>query len=335
MGEPAGIGGEITLLAWQRRDRDGLAPFFLLDDPARLAALAKRLDLAVPVREIVAADEAHAIFGQALPVLSIGGLGQPPCPGAPDPSHGGAILASIERAVALARSGEAAAVVTNPIHKQALRQAGFNHPGHTEYLAALTECMTPPVMMLVCPALRVVPITVHLGLAEAIATLTTEAIVEKATITVQALRTDFGITEPRVAVAALNPHAGEGGLMGREEIEVIAPAIDILRARGLDVGGPSPADTLFHAAARARYDAAICMYHDQALVPLKTIDFENGVNVTLGLPIVRTSPDHGTAFDIAGTGRASPASLIAAIALAADMSRRRHRAGGAESADES
>ena len=332
MGEPAGIGGEIALRAWQRRERDGLAPFFLVDDPLRLTELARDLHLSVPIAEIATVDEAHASFGQALPVLSIGRLDPPPCPGAPDPRHGGAILASIERAVALVQSGAAAAVVTNPIHKQALRQAGFRHPGHTEYLATLTASPAP-VMMLVCSSLRVVPVTVHLGLAAAITALTPEAIVAKTAIAAQALRTDFGIAEPRVAVAALNPHAGEGGLMGREEIEVIAPAIEILRARGLIVRGPSPADTLFHPAAREHYDAAICMYHDQALVPLKTIDFERGVNVTLGLPIVRTSPDHGTALDIAGSGRANPASLIAAIKLAAEMSRRRRHAGRTGSAD--
>jgi 4-hydroxythreonine-4-phosphate dehydrogenase len=229
------------------------------------------------------------------------------------------VIAAIEQAVDLVRRGEAAAMVTNPIHKHVLMEAGFAHPGHTEFLAALAGPGTIPVMMLACPGLRVVPITVHMALRDAIASLDSEKIATAARITAASLRRDFGLAAPRLAMAGLNPHAGEEGAFGREEIELIGPTIERLRAEGLDVVGPLPPDTMFHAAARARYDVALCMYHDQALIPIKTIDFERGVNVTLGLPFIRTSPDHGTALDIAGTGRASPASLIAALTMAAEM----------------
>ena len=244
-------------------------------------------------------------------------------PGHPDGANAAAVIASIKRAVRLALAHEATAVVTNPISKAVLYAAGFPHPGHTEFLAALTGC-APPVMMLANDFLRVVPVTIHVALRAALDGLTTEAIVTTSRITAAALRTQFGIAAPRLAMAGLNPHAGEGGAMGNEEALLIAPAIAALRAEGIDVTGPHPPDTMFTPAARAGYDAAICMYHDQALIPLKTLDMASGVNITLGLPIIRTSPDHGTAFDIAGTGRADPASLIAALRLAATLAEKRN-----------
>jgi 4-hydroxythreonine-4-phosphate dehydrogenase len=321
MGEPAGIGGELALTAWKT------APccYFAIDDPVRLSALAERLDLDVPVTAIAEPAEAEAVFPRALPVLTQE-LAIAAEPGRPDPANAAPVIAAIERAVALVRAGQAAAVVTNPIQKQTLYQAGFRYPGHTEYLAALAKSDTAPVMMLACPGLRVVPVTVHLPLAEAAGALTTGAILHAGRVAAAALATDFGIAAPRLAVAGLNPHAGEGGALGREETEIIAPAVAALRADGIAVDGPAPADTLFHEAARARYDAALCMYHDQALIPLKTIDFARGVNITLGLPFVRTSPDHGTALDIAGQGRADPRSLLAALETARDMALARARA---------
>ncbi len=318
MGEPAGVGGELALKAWKA------APccFFAIDDPARLGALSERLGMAVPVAAITKPAEAEAVFPRALPVLAQD-LAAEAEPGRLDPTNAAAVIASIERAVALVQAGEAAAVVTNPIHKETLYQAGFRYPGQTEYLAALAGIDTAPVMMLACPGLRVVPVTIHLPLAEAAGALTTEAIVHAGRVTAAALASDFGIAAPRLAVAGLNPHAGEGGALGREEAEIIAPAVAALRAEGIAVTGPAPADSLFHAAARGRYDAALCMYHDQALIPLKTIDFARGVNITLGLPFVRTSPDHGTALDIAGQGRADPRSLLAAFETARDMAQAR------------
>jgi 4-hydroxythreonine-4-phosphate dehydrogenase len=236
-----------------------------------------------------------------------------------------AIIASIERAVAMAQSGQARAVVTNPIAKSVLQDAGFAHPGHTEFLAALTGTSGHEIMMLASPMLRVVPVTVHLALRAALESLTTAAIVAAGLTTAAALTKDFGIARPRLAVAGLNPHAGEDGHMGREEITIIRPAIEALRAQGLDVTGPWPPDALFTARARRQYDAAVCMYHDQALIPLKALNMDGGVNVTLGLPIVRTSPDHGTAFDIAGRGIADPASLIAALRLADSIATQRSK----------
>jgi 4-hydroxythreonine-4-phosphate dehydrogenase len=318
MGEPAGIGGELALKAWAGRAGQVVPPFVVLDDPERLRALAKRIGLDVPVESVASASEAAAVFDRALPVLPTV-LGSPVEPGKPDPANGDAVLSSIERAVMLVQSGDCAAMVTNPIQKSALYQAGFGYPGHTEYLAALAGMVTEPVMMLAGGGLRVVPVTIHLPLRDAIETLSTEMIVQCARVTAAALKDDFGIAEPRLALAALNPHAGEGGSLGMEEIEIIAPAAAILKREGYTVIGPLPADTLFHAAARTRYDAVLCMYHDQALIPLKTVDFDTGVNITLGLPFVRTSPDHGTALDIAGTGKAYPSSLIAAMKTAVEM----------------
>ncbi|MGE0746147.1 MAG: 4-hydroxythreonine-4-phosphate dehydrogenase PdxA [Rhodospirillales bacterium] len=324
MGEPAGIGGEIALMAWQRRD-PATPPFAMLDDPARLAALARRIGLDVPVRAIGDLEEAPAVFPSALPVLPVA-LAAPAVPGRPDAANAPAVIAAIDRAVDLVRAGAAGGMVTNPIHKAALYEAGFRHPGHTEYLADRAGIAHAPVMMLACAELRVVPVTIHLALRAAIAALTTESIVHCGRVTAAALAREFAVARPRLAVAGLNPHAGEDGHMGREEIDVIAPAIARLRADGIVVSGPAPSDTLFHARAREGYDAALCMYHDQALIPLKTIDFDGGVNVTLGLPFVRTSPDHGTAFDIAGAGTANPASLVAALRLAGTLARNRARA---------
>lgn len=325
MGEPSGIGGELALKAWLRRQEKAVPPFLSIDDPDRLARLAASLGWAVPVVAIADPAEAAALFSRALPVLP-----QPlaiDCrPGHPNVANAAAVIGSITRAVALARDGTVAGVVTNPIHKAALYQGGFGFPGHTEYLAHLLGVTGQEVMMLVCPHLRVVPVTIHQPLAQAIAGLTSDAIVAAGQTTAQALVRDFAIARPRLVVAGLNPHAGEGGAMGSEDQEIVLPAVIRLRAQGIEVQGPLPADTLFHARARAGYDAALCMYHDQALIPLKTIDFDGGVNVTLGLPIVRTSPDHGTALALAGRGEAMEGSLLAALSLAARMaaSRRGH-----------
>jgi len=321
MGEPAGIGGELAFAAWSRRAA-GVPCFALLDDPARLTALARHLGQDIRVQPIATMAEASRVWDRALPVLPIP-LAGPVVAGSPDAINAAAVIKSIERAVELVRSGAASAVVTNPIQKQVLIEAGFRHPGHTEFLAELAGPGTVPVMMLTCPGLRVVPITIHQSLQSAIADLSIDKIVTAARITAAALVRDFGIKRPTLAISGLNPHAGEGGAFGREEIEIIGPAIELLRAEGLTIEGPLPADTMFHARARQRYDAALCMYHDQALIPIKTIDFERGVNVTLGLPFVRSSPDHGTALNIAGTGKASPESLIAALVTADQMARTR------------
>jgi 4-hydroxythreonine-4-phosphate dehydrogenase len=317
MGEPAGIGGEIALKAWLGRN-DGVPAFYLIDDPARIGALARRLGWPVPIRSISAPEEAPTVFAEALPVAPIG-ITLRALPAHPDPADAPAVLGAIETGVRHVLSGRAAALVTNPIHKDSLYRAGFRYPGHTEYLAALAGVTEAPVMMLVCAGLRVVPVTIHLALRQAILELCTSAIVHAGCVTEAALQRDFGVAAPTLAIAGLNPHAGEAGGLGREEIEVIEPAIAELRAAGIDALGPLAADTMFHAEARRSYDAALCMYHDQALIPIKTIDFHRGVNVTLGLPFVRTSPDHGTAFAIAGRGVARADSLIAALRLAADM----------------
>jgi len=321
MGDPAGVGGEITVKAWQALRATGPA-FVALDDPARLRAIAPDL----PVREVALPEEVAATFADALPVLPTA-LAAPAVPGRPDPANAAATIAAIERAVTLALAGRVGGVVTNPINKAVLYEAGFRHPGHTEFLAALTHAANRPVMMLACPALRVVPVTIHVSLRAALAALDADVIVETCRITHGALRRDFGIAAPRLAVAGFNPHAGEGGAMGDEETTIIAPALAALRAEGIDASGPWPPDTMFTEAARARYDVAIGMYHDQVLIPLKTLDMHHGVNVTLGLPIVRTSPDHGTAYDIAGKGVADPRSLIAAIRMAGELAAARRRSG--------
>lgn len=324
MGEPAGIGGEVTLKAWAAR-APGAGAFFVIGDPDQFAREARDLGLAVPVRTIAAPEEADEAFAEALPVLPLA-LGRAVVPGQPDVANAGTVIESVTQAVALAQAGRAAAVVTNPIHKKILQDAGFRHPGHTEYLGELTGAKRP-VMMLACPGLRVVPVTVHLPLRDAISALRSDAITVVAEITARALRQDFAIPRPRLAVAALNPHAGENGMLGSEDADLIAPAVACLKAAGIEVFGPAPADSLFHARARETYDAVICMYHDQALIPLKTINFDDGVDVTLGLPIVRTSPDHGTAFEIAGKGLARESSLIAALTMAREIAANRARIG--------
>jgi len=322
MGDPAGIGGEITLAAWARLRGSGPA-FMALDDPGRLSALAARLGWDVRIAEVAGPEEAAAVFAQRLPVMTMR-LPVPAEPGRPDPANAPAVLGAIERAVALARAGRVGGVVTNPISKATLYRTGFAFPGHTEFLGALTGTSEPPVMLLASPMLRVVPVTIHVSLRRALDTLTTAEIIRTGLALARGLQEGFGIAAPRIAVAGLNPHAGEEGAMGDEEGHLVLPAIEALKARGIDAFGPLPPDTMFTARARTTYDAALCLYHDQALIPIKTIDMDGGVNVTLGLPIVRTSPDHGTAFGIAGQGVADPGSLIAALRLAAEMAARRN-----------
>jgi len=323
MGEPAGIGGEIACIAWARHAAE-LPPLVLIDDPDRITKLADVIGYPVTVETVSDAADAVAIWPNALPVLPLT-LPAPVEPGRIDPANANAVIASIDRGIALVESGDAAALVTNPIQKSVLYAAGFKEPGHTEYLAKAIKADGAPVMMLAGPELRVVPVTIHTSLADAVQTLRTEDIVHCAVVTAEALRRDFGIVRPRLAVAALNPHAGEDGALGSEEISIIAPAVAKIRAAGIDVSGPAAADTLFHPEARRSHDAVICMYHDQALIPLKTLDFHRSVNVTLGLPIIRTSPDHGTALDIAGTGRADPTSFVEAVKLAAFLAGRRQQ----------
>lgn len=321
MGEPSGIGPEIAIDAWSRL-RDGPISFAWFGDPSLLVATSARIGRPVAVREIGSITEAHAVFRDALPVVPLG-ISVAATPGEPSPANAQAVLRSIDLAVAACVRGEAAAVVTNPIQKATLYTAGFRHPGHTEYLGEITGGDTAPVMMLACPELRVVPVTIHLSLRDAIARLSTEAIVATARTVDKALRREFAVGTPRLAVAGLNPHAGEQDSMGTEDSRIVAPAVAILRKEGIDAVGPLPPDTMFTPRARRTYDAAICMYHDQALIPLKTLDVDGGVNVTLGLSVVRTSPDHGTALDIAGRGIADPSSLVAAIRLAAEIAENR------------
>ncbi|WP_181171406.1 MULTISPECIES: 4-hydroxythreonine-4-phosphate dehydrogenase PdxA [unclassified Mesorhizobium] len=318
VGDPSGIGPEIAIAAFLARDAVSLPPFYLLADPAVVAARARHLGVLLPVEEVTPV-QAIEVFGHALPIVPLTARFID-SPGRPDPANAAGTVEAIDRAVAACLAGEAAAVVTCPIAKKPLYDAGFLFPGHTEYLAHLAarhsgvEAM--PVMMLAGPDLRTVPITIHIALAEVPKVLSTELIVATARITAADLASRFGIARPRLAIAGLNPHAGEGGSMGTEDEHIVRPAVDILRAEGIDAFGPLPADTLFHARARAGYDAALCMYHDQALIPAKALAFDEAVNVTLGLPFIRTSPDHGTAFDIAGEGIARPDSLIAALKLA-------------------
>ena len=319
-GEPAGIGPDIAIEAWLRRKEAKLPPFYLLGDRDHFADRARALGSKIEFAD-VNADTAGAAFPDALPVVSTG-VKATAQPGKPDGTSADAAIASIRQAVGDVAAGRACAVVTNPIAKSVLYRAGFNHPGHTEFLAELAgqNGRAPqPVMMLWSPALAVVPVTIHLALREAIEQLTSDLIVSTARIAVADLKARFGIARPRLAISGLNPHAGEFGTLGSEDEEIVSPAIAVLRNAGIDARGPLPADTMFHEAARKTYDCAICMYHDQALIPIKTLAFDDAVNVTLGLPFIRTSPDHGTAFDIAGSGKASPASLMAALRLAARM----------------
>jgi 4-hydroxythreonine-4-phosphate dehydrogenase len=322
MGEPAGIGGEITIKAWLTRRETDLPCFFVIDDPDRLERLAKALEWPLKIAPINDPADAPNKFEQALPVLARPLPGNM-TPGETDPRNAPAVIGAIDDAVDYVQKGVASAMVTNPIHKHALMSQGFRHAGHTDYLAERAGGDDTPVMMLACPGLRVVPLTVHMALRDAINEISQTMIVEKTKIVHDALTRDFGIATPHIVISGLNPHAGEGGLLGAEETDIIQPAVEALKRDGLSVWGPVPADTLFHDRARKGYDAAICMFHDQALIPLKTLDFFHGVNITLGLPFIRTSPDHGTAFEIAGTGVADERSLVAALKTAADMASRR------------
>ena len=320
LGEPAGIGPDITIAAWLRRRELNLPAFYLLGDETLIAQRAKALGADVRIASVTA-GEAEAAFAETLPVVDTGERATA-APGKPDASSASAALASIRQAVIDVREGRAGAVVTNPIAKSVLYRSGFRHPGHTEYLAELaaTDGRVPqPVMMLWAPRRAVVPVTIHVSIRDALAQLTSELIVSTVRIVATELKSRFGVARPRIAISGLNPHAGEDGSLGHEEQTVIAPALKMLRNNGIEARGPLPADTMFHEAARSTYDCAVCMYHDQALIPIKTVAFDDAVNVTLGLPFIRTSPDHGTAFDIAGTGKANPASLIAALQLASRM----------------
>jgi 4-hydroxythreonine-4-phosphate dehydrogenase len=319
-GEPAGIGPDITLAAWLRRKELKLPPFYLLGDRDFLDRRAKAIGVDIKTAN-VRPEDTFAAFADALPVVDTGYRATAE-PGRPDSTSADAAIASIRLAVEDIAAGRAAAVVTNPIAKNILYRAGFRHPGHTEFLAELAAVgrrVPQPVMMLWSPALAVVPVTIHLPLREAISQLSSDLIVTTARIVVADLKARFGFVNPRLVASGLNPHAGEDGSLGSEDQTIVAPAVKTLRSEGINIRGPLPADTMFHEAARKTYDCAICMYHDQALIPVKTVAFDEAVNVTLGLPFIRTSPDHGTAFDIAGTGRANPSSLIAALRLAARM----------------
>jgi 4-hydroxythreonine-4-phosphate dehydrogenase len=323
LGDPAGVGPELIAAAWAARDSEELPPFVVAGGAEILIAAARTRGLALPVREVMHPVEALEWFGHALPVLA--GADGDYRPGQPDRAGAELALASLEEATRLAVAGEVAALVTAPIAKARLAEVGFDHPGQTEFVAA--ACGYDPgdaVMMLAGPSLRAVPLTVHIALADVPQRLTSAMIERKARIVAGALLRDFGIANPRLAVAGLNPHAGEEGRMGDEETRIIAPAITLLKAEGLDVSGPFPPDALFTARARKTYDAALCMYHDQALIPLKALDFDQGVNVTLGLPVIRTSPDHGTAFAIAGANLADPGAMIAAIRMAGECAMQRY-----------
>jgi 4-hydroxythreonine-4-phosphate dehydrogenase len=321
LGEPAGIGPDLALGVWHRRAELGVPPFYLVADADFLRRRAAHLGLDVPIKTVTP-RAAAATFPTALPVVAIDAVVSAE-PGRPDHSSAPAAVASIRRAVADVIAGAAAAIVTNPVAKNVLYNWGFAEPGHTEFLAKLVEEATGkvlrPVMMLWSPELAVVPVTIHLPLREIFGQLTTGLIVDTGRIVARDLTRRFGIARPRLAIAGLNPHAGEAGTLGEEDGAIVAPAVARLIADGIDARGPLPADSLFHDQARASYDVALCMYHDQALIPIKTLAFDHAVNVTLGLPLVRTSPDHGTAFDIAGTGRADPTSLVAALKLAARL----------------
>jgi 4-hydroxythreonine-4-phosphate dehydrogenase len=324
LGEPAGIGPDLTIALWRRRFEFDLPPFYVIADREFLARRAKLLGVPITLASSTP-REAAATFASALPVIDLG-ITTTAAPGRPDAASAPAAIASIRLAVRHVLAGEADAIVTNPVAKNVLYRSGFAEPGHTEFLARLaaeaTGASVRPVMMLWSPELAVVPVTIHLPLAEVASALDADLIVETGRITARDLADRFRIAHPRLAVAGLNPHAGEDGAMGAEDIAIVRPAVERLAGLGIAVRGPLPADTMFHPGARATYDAALCMYHDQALIPIKTLAFDHAVNVTLGLPFVRTSPDHGTAFDIAGTGSGDPSSLIAALRLAARLTAR-------------
>jgi 4-hydroxythreonine-4-phosphate dehydrogenase len=318
LGEPAGIGGEISLKAWANLRNE--LPFFLIADAIHMQSLADQSS--APIKVISDPAEAASIMPNALPVLDHP-LPSPVVGGTPNAQNAVEVVAMIKRAVNLAQSGQACAVTTNPIHKKALQDgAGFAFPGHTEYLASLAN-VERPIMMLSAPELRVVPVTIHISIRKVPEVLDAALLEQTIRVTHKAMIDDLGICAPRIAVAGLNPHAGEEGAMGNEEIEFITPTLEKLRAEGMNLAGPMPADTMFHPAARKRYDLAVCMYHDQALIPIKTLNFSAGVNTTLGLPFIRTSPDHGTAFDIVGKNIADPQSLIEALRTATEMARHR------------
>lgn len=320
-GDPAGIGPDIAIAAWQQRKAHDLRPFLYVGDRQALVARANLLGVTIAVEAADAASAAE-IFNHALPVLDVP-VGHPIEAGRPHVAAARSTISAIETAVALCLGGEAAAVVTNPIAKSVLYEAGFGFPGHTEFLADLATRATgepcTPVMMLAGPKLRSIPVTIHIPLKDVPAALTRETILETCRIADRDLRARFGIAQPRLAVAGLNPHAGEDGAMGVEDRDIIAPAVATLRTEGINAFGPLPADTMFHDEARSRYDVAICMYHDQALIPAKALGFDDSVNVTLGLPFIRTSPDHGTAFGLAGKGIARETSLLAALRLATTL----------------
>jgi len=321
LGDPAGIGPEVAAKAWEQRVERGLVPFFVVGDQRSIEAVWHG-----PVARITDPADAIACFDEALPIIQVEDAGAI-IPGEPNPAGARCSLDSLELAVGLTRSGAAAALVTGPVSKAQLYGIGFTHPGQTEFIAERCGVSKDKVvMMLAGPTLRAVPITTHVPLKDVLDHVSVDLIVARARTTERGLVRDFAIENPRLAIAGFNPHAGESGALGREEIELIAPAIERLRAEGIQVEGPLAADTMFHARARAKYDAALCLYHDQALIPLKTLHFDEGVNLTLGLPIVRTAADHGTAFDIAGTNQADPGATIAAIQLAAFCAGNRARA---------
>jgi 4-hydroxythreonine-4-phosphate dehydrogenase len=322
LGDPSGIGPEITAKAWVARGIQNLPSFFAVGDVRSIEAVWRG-----PVTRITDPSHAAHVFPDALPVMQVEDAG-PIVPGEPNAEGARCALASVEIAIGLARSGAAGALVTGPVSKAQLYDIGFTHPGQTEFIAERCGIAAAnAVMMLAGPSLRVVPVTTHIALGDVAATLSPELIACKARATAKGLIRNFGVSNPRLAFAGFNPHAGESGQMGREEIEIIIPAIEQLRSEGIDAQGPFAADGMFQARKRATYDAAICCYHDQALIPLKTLHFDDGVNITLGLPIVRTSPDHGTAFNIAGKGQAEPGAMIAAIRMAASAAHWRAQAG--------
>ena len=322
LGEPAGIGPDLAIQLWRRRAELRLPPFYLIGQSEFIKRRAHLLGVDIAV-SVVTPMQAIECFQRALPIVPLD-MTITATPGKPDASSAPAAIASIRRAVADVLAGRAAAIVTNPVAKNVLYRSGFAEPGHTEFLAKLvqeaTGIATRPVMMLWSPELAVVPVTIHLPLKDVATQLTSELITDTGRIAARDLTRRFGISRPRLVIAGLNPHAGEEGALGAEDFAIVAPAVKHLQDEGIDAVGPMPADTMFHARARAAYDVALCMYHDQALIPIKTLAFDHAVNVTLGLPFVRTSPDHGTAFDIAGKGTADPSSLIAALTLAARLS---------------
>jgi len=324
IGEPSGIGPEVILKAWDKRSENSLNPFFVIGSAIILKKQAENFGLNIPISIITSPHQALTLFKKSLPVFDFDcavnfKFGHPKTETAP------MVLGAIDKAVEFITNGSACAMVTSPIHKASLYGAGFKSPGHTEYLAALSKKYTgknyQPVMMLASDELRVVPVTIHVALSKVPAILDQKLLKSTIQTVYESLKKNFDISFPRIAVAGLNPHAGEDNSMGTEDSNIIAPVIDIFKKKNIHIFGPMSADTMFHKSARSKYDVAICMYHDQALIPIKTIDFDAGVNVTLGLPIIRTSPDHGTAFDIAGHGLANPTSMINSLQLADRLSR--------------